>query len=89
MVTNLEEKLSRVVSFLKFHRIEKMIIFLMTCACVKFYGSALQKILGEEDIYIELLHGKLVQKRREKAMERFRENKEGGALFCTDIAARG
>lgn len=89
MITPLEEKLSRVVSFIKSHRDEKMIIFLMTCACVEFYGSALQKILGEEDIYIELLHGKLVQKRREKAMERFRENKQGGALFCTDIAARG
>jgi ATP-dependent RNA helicase DDX55/SPB4 len=89
MITPLEEKLSRVVSFIKSHRNEKMIIFLMTCACVEFYGSALQKILGEEDIYIELLHGKLVQKRREKAMERFRESKRGGALFCTDIAARG
>ena len=40
-------------------------------------------------MYIELLHGKLVQKRREKAMERFRESAEGGALFCTDVAARG
>ena len=89
MITPLEEKLSRVVSFIKSHRNEKMIIFLMTCACVEFYGNALQKILGEEDIYIETLHGKLVQKRREKAMERFRESKQGGALFCTDIAARG
>lgn len=35
-----------------------------------------------------MLHGKLVQKRREKAMERFRES-SGGALFCTDVAARG
>jgi ATP-dependent RNA helicase DDX55/SPB4 len=41
------------------------------------------------DLTIELLHGKLVQKRREMAMERFRELKGGGALFCTDVAARG
>ena len=44
--------------------------------------------MEDEELYIELLHGKLVQKRREKAMERFRES-NGGALFCTDIAARG
>jgi ATP-dependent RNA helicase DDX55/SPB4 len=88
MITPLEEKLSRVVSFIKSHRDEKMIIFLMTCACVEFYGSALQKILGEEDIYIETLHGKLVQRRREKAMDRFRQS-PNGALFCTDVAARG
>jgi ATP-dependent RNA helicase DDX55/SPB4 len=52
MITPLEEKLSRVVSFIKSHRDEKMIIFLMTSACVEFYGSALQNIFGEEDIYI-------------------------------------
>jgi ATP-dependent RNA helicase DDX55/SPB4 len=60
----------------------------LTCACVDFYGNTLKQILGNEDIYVELLHGKLVQKRREKAMERFRES-SGGALFCTDVAARG
>jgi ATP-dependent RNA helicase DDX55/SPB4 len=36
-------------------------------------------------VQIEILHGKLVQKRREKAMERFR-GMTGGALFCTDVA---
>jgi ATP-dependent RNA helicase DDX55/SPB4 len=52
----------------------------------------LQKVL--EPQYVETLHGKLVQKRREKAMERFRECGEnsapkGGILLCTDVAARG
>lgn len=62
-------------------------MFFLTCACVDFYGNSLQQVVGD-DLYIELLHGKLVQKRREKAMERFRES-TGGVLFCTDVAARG
>ena len=91
LVTKLEEKLSRVASFIQSHRKEKMIVFFLTCACVEFFGGAMQQIFDKDDgkMYIELLHGKLVQKRREKAMERFRECKTGGALFCTDVAARG
>lgn len=98
-VTKLEEKISRLVAFLQSHRHEKTIVFFLTCACVDFYGSALQQLLDKSDgksvskassgaLTIEILHGKLVQKRREKAMERFREA-QGGALFCTDVAARG
>jgi ATP-dependent RNA helicase DDX55/SPB4 len=93
LVTKLEEKLSRLVSFLQSHRQEKIIVFFLTCACVDFFGSSLEQILNHKDaddkVYIELLHGKLVQKRREKAMERFRDCKTGAALFCTDVAARG
>eukprot|EP00980_Cylindrotheca_fusiformis_P003294 scaffold743_cov117-Cylindrotheca_fusiformis.AAC.13 len=88
MLSKLDEKISRLVSFLQTHRDEKMIVFFLTCACVDFYGTALKKILSDDDLYVEMLHGKLVQKRREKAMERFRES-SGGALFCTDVAARG
>jgi ATP-dependent RNA helicase DDX55/SPB4 len=87
LVTPLEDKMSRLVAFLQSHREEKTIVFFLTCACVDFYGTSMQKVL-KDDIYVELLHGKLVQKRREKAMERFRES-SGGALFCTDVAARG
>eukprot|EP00934_Nitzschia_sp_Nitz4_P000856 Nitzschia sp. Nitz4//scaffold178_size73299//38813//41148//NITZ4_005706-RA/size73299-snap-gene-0.134-mRNA-1//1//CDS//3329539143//856//frame0 len=90
LVCKLEEKISRLVAFLRSHRHEKLIVFFLTCAAVDFYGNALQQVLkGEKDVYIELLHGKLVQKRREKAMERFRETTTGGALLCTDVAARG
>jgi len=107
LVTKLEEKISRLVAFLQSHRHEKTIVFFLTCACVDFYGSALQRLLdnthskkqskktgndaddAKDGLTIELLHGKLVQKRREKAMERFRESKTGGALFATDVAARG
>lgn len=43
----------------------------------------------QDGLTIELLHGKLLQKKREKAMERFRESKTGAVLFATDVAARG
>lgn len=84
VVTPMDEKLSRLVAFLSSHEDEKIICFFVTCACVEFYGGALQKLLPG----IELLHGKMVQKRREKAMERFR-NSESKVLLCTDVAARG
>jgi len=96
LVTPQVEKFSRLVEFLTSHKDEKVIVFFLTCASVEFYGCALQQILLNQ--YVELLHGKLVQKRREKAMERFRDcgndednNKksDGGVLCCTDVAARG
>ena len=101
MVTAMEEKLSRLALFLQDHvaaKNEKVIVFFLTCACVEFFGLALQQILGgnettnkQKPVKIELLHGKMVQKRREKTMERFRLEDDGGgcALFCTDVAARG
>jgi ATP-dependent RNA helicase DDX55/SPB4 len=91
LVCPLDEKLSRLVAFLKQHKDEKVIVFFLTCACVEFYGAAMQQILTErKGFYLETLHGKLQQKRREKAMERFRDcDEKGGALLCTDIASRG
>lgn len=86
LISPLQEKLSRLVAFLESHKNETIIVFFLTCACVEFFGSSLQQIL-EDKLKIELLHGKLVQKRREKTMERFKSN--GGVLFCTDVAARG
>ena len=91
LVCPLDEKLSRLAAFLKQHKDEKVIVFFLTCACVEFYGTALQQILTEKNgFYLETLHGKMQQKRREKAMERFRDcDEKGGALLCTDIASRG
>lgn len=83
MVTPLDEKLSRLVAFLKQHQDEKVIVFLLTCACVEFFGKSLQQL----GLSVELLHGRMVQKRREKTMEKFRQT--GNVLFCTDVAARG
>ena len=96
ILSPLDEKLSRLVSFLTQHSNEKVIIFFITCACVEYYSTILQQIkLPCKGYVYEALHGMLVQKRREKTMERFRQRSnfsEGGggsALLCTDVAARG
>eukprot|EP00566_Odontella_aurita_P008784 CAMPEP_0113543428 /NCGR_PEP_ID=MMETSP0015_2-20120614/10151_1 /TAXON_ID=2838 /ORGANISM="Odontella" /LENGTH=830 /DNA_ID=CAMNT_0000443583 /DNA_START=62 /DNA_END=2554 /DNA_ORIENTATION=- /assembly_acc=CAM_ASM_000160 len=74
----LSEKLTRLAAFLRQHRDEKVIIFFLTCACVEFYGAALEGLLRPKaDFYVETLHGRMVQKRREKAMERFRADEDG------------
>jgi ATP-dependent RNA helicase DDX55/SPB4 len=112
VVSKLDEKMSRLAEFLQQHAHEKIIVFFLTCACVDFFGTAFQQLFsntstksaankGNDDnhgkhIVIEMLHGKMVQKRREKTMERFRKSCDeynsdnpGIALFCTDVAARG
>lgn len=88
MITETDEKVSRMVAFLMQHREEKIIVFFLTCACVNFYGETLIQAMKNHNINIELLHGKLAQKRRENAMERYRAA-SSGVLFCTDVAARG
>lgn len=90
IISPLDEKLSRLLSFLHQHSNEKIIIFFLTCACVEYYSAVLKQLdLPCKGFEYEALHGKLVQKRREKAMERFREKKSAAALLCTDVAARG
>eukprot|EP00804_Cyclotella_cryptica_P023593 CCRYP_011938-RA/>CCRYP_011938-RA protein AED:0.03 eAED:0.03 QI:142/0.66/0.5/1/0.66/0.5/4/1048/731 len=90
VICPLDEKLSRLVSFIHQHSNEKMIIFFLTCACVEYYSAVLKELdLPCKGFEYEALHGKLVQKRREKAMERFREKKSSAVLLCTDVAARG
>lgn len=89
IVCPLQEKISRLMTFLSEHKDEKMVVFCLTCACVDYYGSVLPKIANQSSIcYMEALHGKMVQKKREKVLERFREC-SAGILFCTDVAARG
>eukprot|EP00584_Thalassiosira_punctigera_P003803 CAMPEP_0172540996 /NCGR_PEP_ID=MMETSP1067-20121228/11888_1 /TAXON_ID=265564 ORGANISM="Thalassiosira punctigera, Strain Tpunct2005C2" /NCGR_SAMPLE_ID=MMETSP1067 /ASSEMBLY_ACC=CAM_ASM_000444 /LENGTH=834 /DNA_ID=CAMNT_0013326947 /DNA_START=27 /DNA_END=2531 /DNA_ORIENTATION=- len=98
LLSPLDEKLSRLLAFLTQHSSEKVIVFFLTCACVEYYSTVLKQLkLPCKGYEYEALHGKLVQKRREKAMERFRKKSysdgsgdmAGSALLCTDVAARG
>lgn len=89
-IAPLTDKLSHLVHFFKTHIIphnKKCICFFLTCAHVEFYERVLTHLL--DSFYLEPLHGKKNQRRREKAMERFRDVKNGGVLLCTDVAARG
>ena len=94
-ICTLTTKLNHLVHFLRKHLAmgQKCICFFLSCAHVEFYHLVLMHILNknrkeDKKYYIEALHGKKVQKRREKTMERFREV-DSGVLLCTDIAARG
>ncbi|KAL3807670.1 hypothetical protein ACHAXA_000316 [Cyclostephanos tholiformis] len=73
LICPLDEKLSRLVSFISQHPSDKVIVFFLTCACVEYYGSVLRRLrppcLGYEYV---ALHGKLAQRKRERAMEAFR-----------------
>ena len=93
LISPLDERLSRLVAFLESKPKQKTIVFFLTCACVEFFGIAMSKILDPSFVSVETLHGKLVQKRREKALERFRnatsQSTTASVLLCTDVAARG
>lgn len=69
-------------------RQQKIIIFVNTCACVDFYGKIFQNLPYFKNISIEMMHGKMKQKKRNKIYERFMK-KNYGILISTDLIARG
>ncbi|KAL9654268.1 hypothetical protein ABK040_010300 [Willaertia magna] len=82
-----------------------VIVYFLTCACVSYFTALMKLIIQqrnkESDVSLFSLHGRMVQKRRNKEHEGFRslcesvmnnDNKEKNkkaVLFCTDVAARG
>ena len=89
VICPLDQKLSRLVAFMQQHPNEKIVVFCLTCAIVEFMGIVLPQTPACKKLRVEALHGKMVQKRREKVLERFRAKDSGGILICTDVAARG
>eukprot|EP00467_Chlorarachnion_reptans_P018642 CAMPEP_0114516320 /NCGR_PEP_ID=MMETSP0109-20121206/17262_1 /TAXON_ID=29199 /ORGANISM="Chlorarachnion reptans, Strain CCCM449" /LENGTH=632 /DNA_ID=CAMNT_0001696695 /DNA_START=105 /DNA_END=2000 /DNA_ORIENTATION=- len=79
-----EDRFLLLFTFLKRNRKKKIIVFLSTCAAVKFYGELLNYI----DIPVLDLHGQQKQKKRTTTFFEF-SNAKHGTLVCTDIAARG
>uniref|UniRef100_A0A8C5U9Q7 ATP-dependent RNA helicase n=1 Tax=Malurus cyaneus samueli TaxID=2593467 RepID=A0A8C5U9Q7_9PASS len=59
--------------------------FLFTCACVEYYGKALESLIKQ--VKIMSIHGKMKHKRN-KIFTEFRKL-PGGILVCTDVMARG
>ena len=95
-IVNLPQKLDRLVDFLVTHgKEERIVVFFMACACVEFYGLALQKLKemkGDGNgtvIDIQTIHGKMHQKRRSLSLDKFINSKTGGVLLCTDVVSRG
>uniref|UniRef100_A0A060TDJ0 ATP-dependent RNA helicase n=1 Tax=Blastobotrys adeninivorans TaxID=409370 RepID=A0A060TDJ0_BLAAD len=71
-------------SFLKRNRNKKIIVFLSSCNCVKYYGELLNYIA----LPVLDLHGKQKQQKRTNTFFEFC-NADKGTLICTDVAARG
>ena len=79
-----EQRFLLLFTFLKKNLKKKVIVFLSTCAAVKFYAELLNYI----DVPVLDLHGQQKQKKRTATFFEFC-NADKGILLCTDVAARG
>nr|XP_020443783.1 ATP-dependent RNA helicase DDX55 [Monopterus albus]XP_020443784.1 ATP-dependent RNA helicase DDX55 [Monopterus albus] len=80
-----EDKFNNLVAFLRQHKHEKHLVFFSTCACVEYYGRALETLVKK--VTVRCIHGKMKHKRN-KIFADFRTLKSG-ILVCTDVMARG
>ncbi|XP_031731097.1 ATP-dependent RNA helicase DDX55 [Anarrhichthys ocellatus] len=80
-----EKKFNNLVAFIRQHKQEKHLIFFSTCACVEYFGRALDTLVKKVTVYC--IHGKMKNKRN-KIFADFRALKNG-ILVCTDVMARG
>jgi ATP-dependent RNA helicase DDX10/DBP4 len=88
VVVTLAHKLDVLVSFIKGHPNDKIIVFASTCNQVKFMYLAMSKILKKFRVPTMCLTGKMKQFRRDEVFLTFCRCRSA-VLFCTDIAARG
>ncbi|XP_071619156.1 ATP-dependent RNA helicase DDX55 isoform X1 [Heliangelus exortis] len=85
MICKADEKFNQLVHFLRHRKQEKHLVFFSTCACVEYYGKALESLIKQ--VKIMSIHGKMKHKRN-KIFTEFRKL-PGGILACTDVMARG
>ncbi|XP_036907816.1 ATP-dependent RNA helicase DDX55 [Sturnira hondurensis] len=85
MVCKADEKFNQLVHFLRNRKREKHLVFFSTCACVEYYGRALEALV--RGVEIMCIHGKMKYKRN-KIFTGFRKL-QSGILVCTDVMARG
>uniref|UniRef100_A0A8C4WJL9 ATP-dependent RNA helicase n=1 Tax=Gopherus evgoodei TaxID=1825980 RepID=A0A8C4WJL9_9SAUR len=85
MICKADEKFNQLVHFLRQHKQEKHLVFFSTCACVEYYGKALESFV--KNVKIMCIHGKMKHKRN-KIFTEFRKL-PSGILVCTDVMARG
>uniref|UniRef100_A0A9L0SAQ7 ATP-dependent RNA helicase n=1 Tax=Equus caballus TaxID=9796 RepID=A0A9L0SAQ7_HORSE len=67
MVCKADEKFNQLVHFLRNHKQEKHLVFFSTCACVEYYGKALEALV--KSVKIMCIHGKMKYKRNKIFME--------------------
>ncbi|KAK9312602.1 P-loop containing nucleoside triphosphate hydrolase protein [Lipomyces starkeyi] len=84
VVCDSDKRFLLLFSFLKRNVKKKIIVFLSSCNCVKYFGELLNYI----DLPVLDLHGKQKQQKRTNTFFEFCNAKQG-ILICTDVAARG
>ncbi|EPX73750.1 ATP-dependent RNA helicase Has1 [Schizosaccharomyces octosporus yFS286] len=84
VVVESDKRFLLLFSFLKRNLKKKVIVFMSSCASVKYLAELLNYI----DLPVLDLHGKQKQQRRTNTFFEFC-NAERGILLCTDVAARG
>ncbi|XP_040203209.1 ATP-dependent RNA helicase DDX55 [Rana temporaria] len=85
MICKANEKFNYLVSFLRQRKQEKHLVFFSTCACVEYYGKALEAFI--KNVKVMSIHGKMKHKRN-RIFTEFRKL-DSGILVCTDVMARG
>uniref|UniRef100_A0A8C5X8Q5 ATP-dependent RNA helicase n=1 Tax=Malurus cyaneus samueli TaxID=2593467 RepID=A0A8C5X8Q5_9PASS len=70
MICKADEKFNQLVHFLRQHKQEKHLVFFSTCACVEYYGKALESLIKQ--VKIMSIHGKMKHKRN-KIFTEFRK----------------
>lgn len=85
VVCRSDEKLSRLVAFLRERRSSKFILFVSTCAMVDYLSTILQVLL--KNFPVISLHGRMKSK-RVQVFSRFM-GMDDGVMVCTDVMARG
>ncbi|KAI0019800.1 ATP-dependent RNA helicase HAS1 [Xylariomycetidae sp. FL0641] len=84
VICDADKRFLLLFSFLKRNLKKKIIVFLSSCASVKYYAELLNYI----DLPCLDLHGKQKQQKRTNTFFEF-INAKSGVLICTDVAARG
>uniref|UniRef100_A0A672SKR0 ATP-dependent RNA helicase n=1 Tax=Sinocyclocheilus grahami TaxID=75366 RepID=A0A672SKR0_SINGR len=81
-----EEKFNTLVAFLRQHKHEKQLVFFSTCACVEYFGKALEGLI--KNVSIHCIHGKMKHKRN-KIFADFRALKSSFVHRCGRTARIG
>uniref|UniRef100_A0A8C6DFS9 ATP-dependent RNA helicase n=1 Tax=Moschus moschiferus TaxID=68415 RepID=A0A8C6DFS9_MOSMO len=86
MVCKADEKFNQLVHFLRNHKQEKHLVFFSTCACVEYYGKALEALV--KGVKLMCIHGKMKYKRNKIFME-FRKLQSAFVHRCGRTARIG
>uniref|UniRef100_A0A4W6DEI2 ATP-dependent RNA helicase n=1 Tax=Lates calcarifer TaxID=8187 RepID=A0A4W6DEI2_LATCA len=81
-----EDKFNNLVAFLRQHKHEKQLVFFSTCACVEYYGRALETLVKK--VTVHCIHGKMKHKRN-KIFADFRALKSAFVHRCGRTARIG